>query len=603
MVNNFSSFLRSTVFSYFPLGLQLLAFLVSVFLFTPGFHVEDDVGMLSVMMGYFGDPDGHTFFSHAYFSHFLKTLYLMDDSFPWFEWCLEIVNLMAMLAIAWVMMKRKDALSTRISLFILPFFGCWFFLNLHFSFSAFLAGLAGMLLFLQSFRNSHVGNLFLIRTISILLTIICLFIRAEIGWMIFAIFFWVIFLEWKKNIKNRMEILIASSLICILAMAFSKTDQQYYQEDHTWEQAWLYHKARAHFTDYPLPFSQPAADLVSWSYNDYLLIRNWFLADTVIYSLENFNGYRSAAPTVTRKTLDYLTGKQTTGPVKVRPDHTSHAKVVSMDKVKNNDKATSSNKPLPEIGEKSINYLYASAIQNSGPALMILLIFFLSMKSRKIIFEMIPVLLTGCGLLTYVALTMRIPPPRVVIPAVYAMLFGVWWIAESNPVVLKGKFLTFMLAPVSFIFLYQVWVLVPALIFQRTRTMAVIRELDMKSHLWKNRIPVVWRAGFNHLDLYIPFQPSTMKKFSSHRFLFLGCYLQTPLGRRLAPEHKAGSLSEDIFNNPKVVVFVSPSLIPWYRQFVREHIGKEISITLLDRSLQLFDFSPADTIQQPVVEN
>jgi len=278
---------RPLILSALFVGALVLGVLAAL---TPRYETNDDAGMNAIAAGrYFVDrPDEHLVFSNVLIGFGLKSLYEAAPNVPWYGASLFLTATLSLAAICFACL-RQGLSEWRVGLTaaFLWFAGIPALTQLQFTRVAFLAALAGLLLFAGTVRRPGplwqqscaipfllVGSLIRFDA----LRLVCVVLSPVIAWML-----------WRARAQQAARVSLLLLVGCAAAgFAADRFNGWYYQRDPAWRDYYAFSAARVEFIDYGHiqynPQTDPVFAAVGW-----LPIDLRMLKDRAFLDRERFN--------------------------------------------------------------------------------------------------------------------------------------------------------------------------------------------------------------------------------------------------------------------------------------------------------------------------
>lgn len=584
-------FLKPIFVSFF---IQILALGISFLFPGHGFHVSDDVGILSAASGFYGEPDEHLVFTNILFGIILKQLYFLIPAYPWFEILLQATNLVSLSFLGYCLAMRANLYSRWIALVAWPLVSLFFYGYLHFTFSAALAGIAAFSVYFlladgKGFSNSRMGLL-----VVTFLTFVSNSIRMEAFWAVTILFLPVFVFRFMADRELRKYLAIGLTFFLSVAMGLKHFNDRYYLDHPQWKRAWDYTLERGHFTDYGMYYSAPIANSVGWSYNDFMALRSWFFADSVVYKIENLKKYRSGIPDISdkifKKALSPFLAKQGKSEKQVvNKKSASHDNQIP---VKPPEGTKVARQPTFSAEEYYLGY-FPFALKLMLLPLSIWGYFFMMRRLHFLHFmKGLALLLTGSVFLALVAIYFKLPPLRVLLTVGFSMAFAQFSIYPDFSTINWPK-KVYLLFPLM-AWLVIGWLEVKGLAHTPGRNLerreGAIKDFERSGIDFRDKVVIYWQGKYSIIDFYEPYSPESLEKWKEYNLLFFGAYFETPFSSPLKEKFQLKRISEDMFLNPHVRLLASPRLVHVYKKFAEEHFGVNLLIVPEDTVLGIYSF-------------
>ena len=274
--------------------LLLLAALINAALFaitlsflSPGFDTNDDIGMVFIVSGEAtGAPSGDIVFSNILIGRFLQHLYQWTDRVNWYTAYLLSVHFATMTGLLYAFL-RMQASRTSVALFVIVFaqFEVALIQFLQFTSVAAMAGVVGLLLVLVSTTECAAKSR-LAAAYGGLLILLSGMIRTES--MYFALVLLVPLLAYDTVIRRRWAAVLRIGICLGIAFVPIAYDRWHYGSDPRWRAFTEFNYTRALLHGMPIVDYEDHTrfffDRVGWSSTDWEMFQYWFFVDPNIYS-------------------------------------------------------------------------------------------------------------------------------------------------------------------------------------------------------------------------------------------------------------------------------------------------------------------------------
>jgi hypothetical protein len=264
-------------------------FVLYLFVFRPGYQVDDDITMIQLASGYLGGtPVPFMVFSNVILGFLLDFLYRLPTNLNWEISVFFGINFLSVWCLVYVVfsLPLKSAYKFFGALIIL-LSDSLFLLNITFTTTATFAVISGFISILAAtYQRSPFPRRMLL--FGGLLILAGSLIRIESFLLVlFLILPSLIIIHRFFGIKN----LIISSLISILVVAsFYLFNTIYVKSFSQWDSFYVYNNVRSELQDTPrvhLSNVKNAYYNVGWNFNDYKLFMSWFFPDEQLFSISN----------------------------------------------------------------------------------------------------------------------------------------------------------------------------------------------------------------------------------------------------------------------------------------------------------------------------
>jgi hypothetical protein len=267
----------------------LAFFILYLFVFRPGYQVDDDITMIQLVSGYFGgQPVPFMVFSNVILGFLLNILYRLPTDLNWEILLFFALNFLSVWCLVYILFSLP--LNS-----VYKFFGVWvvflsdglFLLNITFTTTAAFAVISGFVsILVAAYQGSRFprrmfifGGLLilagsLIRIESFLLVLLLIFPSLLVAYRFF---------ELKK-------LIIGSGIAIFMVALFYLFNIVYVKSSPQWDSFSTYNDVRSQLQDTPrvrLSNIKDSYTSVGWNFNDFRLFMNWFFPDQGLFSLSN----------------------------------------------------------------------------------------------------------------------------------------------------------------------------------------------------------------------------------------------------------------------------------------------------------------------------
>jgi len=259
---------------------------------TPRFRTNDDIAMMEFASGRVtGQPGEYLVYINIVIGKLLSLLYLGFPEVNWYPVLFYFIHFISMTVIFYcLLLKKKNIYAVSIYILLFSFLEMYLLANIHFTTTAFIAGLAGVFLFFTYIDTKGI-KFYIAMAGSILLMVVSGLIRENVFYLVIGLsagIFLLKFLE-VKSWKIPAVLLVAVLLLGLLNLV----NDYYYQEDEEWGFYQEYNKYIGKILGYPdFRYSDRTRDVyerVGWSENDVRMLKSWFYCDPELYSLEKLD--------------------------------------------------------------------------------------------------------------------------------------------------------------------------------------------------------------------------------------------------------------------------------------------------------------------------
>ncbi|WP_052592458.1 hypothetical protein [Aureispira sp. CCB-QB1] len=282
------------------LFINLVLFVVFLSIFYTRFGTTDDVEMQMVLAGtgIIQESSANLRWSHIFLGHLLSNLYIYFPSLPWYGLYLTVAHLLGMSAILYSILILKPSYY-RVAIFVACFLlgETALLQELQFTSSALVLGTGAVFLLFTAISNPKDKRQKLWFSLSFGMLLLVEMIRWNSFQLIVVLslplLLYAIFQQKEKRIAN----LLICTLMLVGAWVVEQGHYWIQNQDPAWEAYNEYkHSLSAHdILDYHKPqyeWSPSTADdyfyKVGWEYEDLMLFKHWFFADSTVYGVQQF---------------------------------------------------------------------------------------------------------------------------------------------------------------------------------------------------------------------------------------------------------------------------------------------------------------------------
>lgn len=235
-----------------------------------------------------GSPSYHIIFSNIIIGKILQVLYLTNMNVNWYTLYLYLIHLIGSTLLFYILLKRNgNNIYWGFFLFMVffLFFEVRFLLLLQFTTTAFVIGLAGMLLLLSKEKSSIA-----LPILGGLCLLISGLIRFQVLFPIIAVFSPLIV---TTILKKKYHVIIILAVFMTISYGFNRLDRYIYLSDPEWQHFTKYNSMRGRLHHNTLFKFDDNCRAQGWSENDYFMFTNWFFEDENVYSLDKLTNLYS----------------------------------------------------------------------------------------------------------------------------------------------------------------------------------------------------------------------------------------------------------------------------------------------------------------------
>ena len=264
-------------------------FVLYLFVFRPGYQVDDDITMIQLASGYLGGtPVPFMVFSNVILGFLLNFLYRLPINLNWEILFFFGINFLSVWCLVYIVfsLPLKSAYKF-FGILVILLSDSLFLLNVTFTTTATFAVISGFVSILAAtYKRSPLPRRMLL--FSGLLILAGSLIRIESVFLVLLLILpSLIIVHRFFDIKN----LMISSLISILVIAsFYLFNILYVKSFPQWDSFYAYNNVRSELQDTPrvhLSNVKNAYYNIGWNFNDYKLFMSWFFPDEQLFSISN----------------------------------------------------------------------------------------------------------------------------------------------------------------------------------------------------------------------------------------------------------------------------------------------------------------------------
>ena len=533
------------------LFITILYFIFIFSVFRVGYETNDDISMISIASGYLGGAASPVLvFSNVILGFFLNFLYGMQTRLNWEILLFILINfLSAWSLILLVFSALVKPVFKLIGLMVILLCDAYFLIRINFTTIPAFASIAGLSLLLTAvLSHSPVKKLSLIGGISLLLVSSLIRFESVLLILLMIIPALIIF---HRSFQFRILALafIASSVLVAGCNVF---DRMYVNSNPAWQSYSLYNQARSSLQDTPRSANLwKTYDEVGWSENDFLLFKHWFFPDRKVYSIEN---------------LQYLV---------------EHTPVEQADLVGTLDLLVSSLSRLI-----SLPYIFVMVAVWLGMLLCVV-------PAKKVLMPSFIVVITSLAILFYLSEVMKIPY-RVMLPVLSAnAIFGLFIFLASIPGWNQGMHSRkdpglFWMGVISMVFSFVMasgLVLAQMVMTSRTnmKRQAAYQQITSDLKALQEQGTILPNALIVSPAYGVPLEWSNplVLDFPEVQYLNMGWLTFSPPYEETLQDHQVSSLPAGLYQNDNVYLMVIPSRMEAIRQFITDHEGVEVDVSVL----------------------
>ncbi|MGA7193651.1 MAG: hypothetical protein WBW94_08475, partial [Anaerolineales bacterium] len=267
----------------------IVFFILYLFIFRPGYQVDDDITMIQLVSGYLGGmPVPFMVFSNVLLGFLLNFLYRLPTNLNWEILIFFGVNFLSVWSLVYIVfsLPLKSAYKF-LGASVILLSDSLFLLNITFTTIATFAVLSGFVSILAATYNGfHFPKRMLV--FGSLLIVAGSLIRIESFLLVLLLIFPAsILIHRFFSPKLLIVILVVTIFVVMLFYLFNIL---YVKSSSQWESFYTYNDVRSQLQDTPRVHLSNVKDTytdVGWNFNDYRLFMSWFFPDQQLFSLSN----------------------------------------------------------------------------------------------------------------------------------------------------------------------------------------------------------------------------------------------------------------------------------------------------------------------------
>jgi len=264
-------------------------FVLYLFVFRPGYQVDDDITMIQLASGYLGGtPVPFMVFSNVILGFILNLLYRMPTILNWEILIFFGIHFLSVWCLVYIVFSLPlKSVYKSFGILVILLSDSLFLLNITFTTTATFAVISGFVSILAAtYKQSPVARRMLL--FGGLLILAGSLIRVESFLLVLLVIFpCMIIIHRFFDLKN----LVISSLTAIIVVAsFYIFNIIYVKSFPQWKSFYAYNDVRSQLQDTPrvhLSNVKNAYYDVGWNFNDYKLFMSWFFPDEQLFSISN----------------------------------------------------------------------------------------------------------------------------------------------------------------------------------------------------------------------------------------------------------------------------------------------------------------------------
>ncbi len=533
------------------IALTYISFLliVTLLLITPTYDTNDDPAMGLTVSGYgnINGPDEHLLYTNIVIGIVLKHLYVAAPLIPWYGlYLLSALFLANWLLLYALLLLNRNYLSILGFTFFYMVVSVYFLTHLQFTSTAFLLGMAGLVLILSSVildsKGTHFawlkweGALCLIASSLIRYSSLQMLILLALPLLLVCCF------QYFKLIKFKSYV-IPGTFAIIGVVSFHLYDQHYYQQDDDWKSFIQSHAAIAKVVNYAqIPYTdqtKPIFNEVGWSAFDYWMLRNWIYLDPETYSLSRVQKFQER--------IDELSLRKFPQVMQVRI-HTARSAFIN----------------------PTFLFCFVGSIvlmwQNKKCA----------WKRRTVIGMLLWTVLLMLGLVIYMKLPERVYIPLISFPLFISLFFAVGQFRDKDD---------YEVSTVRSSLKYIILILVLTSCFltwnQKQRSDRIVRS----NLRFKQDLKQIYQQMPNKIFLAVATFPiermlplDNQSEINNLKYLWLTGRQNSPLFQEKMREYQIRSPFRELYETERLLLIFHPKMNPILKGYLKQHYGVDVTL-------------------------
>ena len=277
-------FLTGNISPRYAISIVVTIFIAVLMFMHPSYETSDDTMMNYIAAGTFnGEPSPYLVFSNYLEGVFLKWLFIRFPGINWYPLFLYSIQLLAFAQITYVFNKTNGSrLFFGLYLLLYAIFVVYVIINLQFTSTAFLAGIAGLLTLLHLIKNNTTTFLSILKMTGFLL--LCVLVRWESYVGLLVITAPALFYHFRKQVFSKKYLMYGVTLIFPLLLIY--INLQCYASISSTHNYIQYQLATHKILDYDSEMSASTLQQVDLTTTDYKLLNTYFWADDKVFTQE-----------------------------------------------------------------------------------------------------------------------------------------------------------------------------------------------------------------------------------------------------------------------------------------------------------------------------
>lgn len=513
--------LNGNISLVYAITIVLTIFFSILILLDPAYETSDDTMMNYIAAGTLnGEPSQYLVFSNYLEGVFLKWLFIRFPGINWYPLFLYSIQLLAFVQITYVLNKANGTrLFFGLYLLLYTIFIVYVIINLQFTSTAFLAGIAGLLTLLHLIKNNTTKPLSILKMTGFLLLSVLVRWESYVGLLVITAP--VLIYHFRKPVFSKKHFIYGVTLLFPLLLIY--VNLQCYASISSTHNYIQYQLATHKILDYDSEMSANTLQEVDLTYTDYKLLNTYFWADDKVFTQE---------------------------------------KIVQLAGLKSNVL------DLPKGADVLVNY--ATSFLFYGALLVFIGFCFLFANAgqrKKIIVYTIFIHLLLLLLASYLKLPLRLYLP-LCFTVVMMILYEVSNRIQTTNLSVKSK--------VIFLFLLVIAIMQTGINRNISNYHKVLTAKNENAINWVGLHPETLFIDIDYSDqLHRPSLFAPAPRIKGNNLIDGASFINTPTYHSLLAKNNIQNLTIDIVGRPAVFISNDAAFYSNYRQFMREHYEVE----------------------------
>lgn len=278
--------------------INVFLFLFYLLFYKVHYETTDDSMLSQIISGFFGENDAHMIFVNYVLASFLKVLYLMCQSVPWYDIFQVVVCLCSMIAINYFLFETIVSKSNAFLVIIFDFFVAYeLYVKVQFTKTSGIASTAGVLLVLlfTLFKERSIKGIFL----GVILATVGFCYRPNMFFvsLLLCSTFGVLFLLENKKFDKKQFFKRLLSCICSMTILFASIGIAFIiDKSHYNSPEWDLYKDKykvlqqiCDFKNFDVNIEKAKENGIDFDESDLKMLKSWNLCDDEVFSLGNLD--------------------------------------------------------------------------------------------------------------------------------------------------------------------------------------------------------------------------------------------------------------------------------------------------------------------------